>query len=161
MHQALTPTTMYRGRQGPAVGLKTRNNLLVVVLLLTSLPTHVQVGQDTIEHACSIVLDLALTTETEVSFTVPRFFFTLPLTSHTTKQASATALQCLASLLAAASRGPGVLQFCALQLIPGIIEFVISIAAEPKRIDQRVAVVGETLKALVAVLSSVTPDRSE
>jgi hypothetical protein len=56
-----------RGRQGGAVLLKTRNNLLVTVLLLTSLPTRVQVGQETVEHACAIILDMASKVDTEVS----------------------------------------------------------------------------------------------
>lgn len=76
-------------------------------------------------------------------------------------QASTTALQCLISLLAAVNRGPGVLQFCASQLIPGILEFIMGIASETKPSDRRVIVAGEMLKALITVLSSVASDRSE
>lgn len=63
----LMPSSRYRGRQGPAVALKTRNNLLAIVLLLTSLPSNVKVGQETVEHACFVIVDLALSSDKDVS----------------------------------------------------------------------------------------------
>ncbi|SGY43227.1 BQ5605_C001g00003 [Microbotryum silenes-dioicae] len=67
-----------RGRRGAAAILKTRNNLLAAVLLLTSLGPSIQVGQEVVEHACFIITSIALSPSSEV----------LP-----------TALHCLTSIL--------------------------------------------------------------
>lgn len=87
--------------------------------------------------------------------------FSLRLTLGS-KQVSTTALHCLTSLLAAASRGPGVLQFCVGQLLPGLIEYIARAAeADYASGDARLVALAEVLKAFVGVLSSVPIDRRE
>ncbi|SDA02873.1 BZ3501_MvSof-1269-A2-R1_Chr11g02774 [Microbotryum saponariae] len=128
-----------RGRRGAAAILKTRNNLLAAVLLLTSLGPSIQVGQEVVEHACFIITSIALSPSSEV----------LP-----------TALHCLTSVLAAASRGSGVLRYCVGQILPTLIEFVAKASkTELQAGDPTLIQVAEVLKALVAVLTGVAIDR--
>lgn len=41
-----------RGREGPAAVIKSKNNMLLVVLVLTNLGASVKVSQDVVEQAC-------------------------------------------------------------------------------------------------------------
>jgi hypothetical protein len=41
-----------RGREGPAAVVKSKNNMLLVVLVLTNLGASVKVSQDVVEQAC-------------------------------------------------------------------------------------------------------------
>ncbi|SGY11546.1 BQ5605_C090g13049 [Microbotryum silenes-dioicae] len=128
-----------RGRRGAAAILKTRNNLLAAVLLLTSLGPSIQVGQEVVEHACFIITSIALSPSSEV----------LP-----------TALHCLTSVLAAASRGSGVLRYCVGQILPTLIEFVAKASrTELQAGDPALVQLAEVLKALVVVLTGVAIDR--
>ncbi|GAA5946756.1 hypothetical protein JCM3775_005235 [Rhodotorula graminis] len=129
-----------RGRKSPGAVLKSKNNLLASVLILTSLPPGAQIGREVVEHACFLTGELALEGEGEVS---------------------AAALNCLASLLVAASRAnSGILAFCASQLVPGVIELV-AVAVERKYTAEnpRLRATDEAVKALVAVLLSVPVER--
>ncbi|SCV73304.1 BQ2448_7230 [Microbotryum intermedium] len=128
-----------RGRRGAAAIVKTRNNLLAAVLLLTSSGPSIKVGQEVAEHACFIITSIALSPSSEVS---------------------PTALHCLTSVLAAASRGFGVLQFCVGQILPTLIEFVAKASeSELQSGDAKLVQLAEVIKALVAVLTSVAVDR--
>lgn len=71
-------------------------------------------------------------------------------------QTSTTALHCLTSLLVAAARGSGVVQFCVGQLLPGMIEYIAR-AAESDYLpgDTQLVSLAEVLKAFVSVLGSV------
>ncbi|BGP50956.1 hypothetical protein JCM10450v2_006882 [Rhodotorula kratochvilovae] len=130
-----------RGRKSPSAVLKSKNNLLAAVLVLTSLPPGMQIGREVVEHACFLIIETALDGEGE---------------------ASTAALNCLTSLLLAASRSPtaGVLAFCASQLVPGVIE-LIAHAVERKYAanDARLKATDEAVKALIAVLMSVAAER--
>jgi hypothetical protein len=53
-------------RKSASAILKTKNNLLATVLLLTSLPANVKVGQEVVEHACFIITETALEGEGDV-----------------------------------------------------------------------------------------------
>lgn len=46
--------------------LKSKNNLLASVLILTSLPLGAQIGREVVEHACFLIVELALDGESEV-----------------------------------------------------------------------------------------------
>jgi hypothetical protein len=59
--------TTYRSRSGRAATLKTKNNLLASVLLLTALPSSVKIGQAVVEHACFLITQVALSDDSEVS----------------------------------------------------------------------------------------------
>ncbi|GAA5869068.1 hypothetical protein JCM16303_000350 [Sporobolomyces ruberrimus] len=130
-----------RGRKSASAVRKTKNNLLAAVLLLTSLPNHVKLGREVIEHACYLVTETALEGEGE---------------------ASTTALHCLVSLLLAASRsqGSGILSFCIGQLLPGVIELVARGAENNyAAVDPRYRALEEVLKSFVSVLLSVAAER--
>ncbi|GAA6022908.1 hypothetical protein JCM10207_006860 [Rhodosporidiobolus poonsookiae] len=122
-------------KSAPAV-LKTKNNLLATVLLLTSLPPAVKVGQEVVEHACFLISETALDGEAE---------------------ASITATHCLTSLLLASSRPGGafgVLSFCATQLVPTVVELVARTGERGYAAnDPRLKSADEAVRALVAVLT--------
>ncbi|BGP19331.1 hypothetical protein JCM10213v2_007420 [Rhodosporidiobolus nylandii] len=131
-----------RVRRSASAILKAKNNLLATVVLLTSLPPHAPVGQEVVEHACFLISETALDSESE---------------------ASTTALHCLISLLVAGSRSQaagGVLTFCIGQLLPTVVELV-SRAAEQAYMasDPRVKGTEEVLRAVVAVLLAVPAER--
>ncbi|KAM0751074.1 ARM repeat-containing protein [Meredithblackwellia eburnea MCA 4105] len=124
-----------RGRRGVGPALKAKNNLLAAVLLLTGLPSSVKISQATVEHACFLITQTALAEESETS---------------------TTALHCLTSLLAAAARGSGVIQFCVGQLLPGLIEFIARGAeADYQTGDPKLASLAEVVKSFVSVLTGV------
>ncbi|KAI5476389.1 Armadillo-type fold domain containing protein [Pseudohyphozyma bogoriensis] len=124
-----------RGRRGVSASLKTKNNLLASVLLLTGLPSTVKIGQAAVERACFLITQTALAPSDETS---------------------TIALHCLTSLLTAAARGSGVVQFCVGQLLPGVIEFIARAAEEDYQSgDPRLVGLAEVLKAFVGVLSGV------
>ncbi|GAA6050947.1 hypothetical protein JCM3770_005337 [Rhodotorula araucariae] len=129
-----------RGRKSPATVLKSKNNLLAAVLVLTSIPSGVQIGREVVEHTCFVIIETALDGEGE---------------------AVTAALNCLTSLLLAASRSPsGVLAFCAGQLVPGVIELVgNAVARNYAANDARFKATDEAVKALVGVLMSVAAER--
>ncbi|GAA5906312.1 AP-1 complex accessory protein LAA1 [Sporobolomyces salmoneus] len=130
-----------RGRKSASAVRKTKNNLLAAVLLLTSLPNHVKIGREVVEHACYLITETALEGEGE---------------------ASTTALHCLVSLLLAASRsqGSGILSFCSGQLLPGAIELVARAAEDNLTTqDPRYRSLEEVLKAFVPVLMSTSAER--
>ncbi|GAA5821540.1 hypothetical protein JCM11251_000898 [Rhodosporidiobolus azoricus] len=131
-----------RLRKSASAIQKTKNNLLATVLLLTSLPLHIQVGREVVEHACFLIVETALEGEGDGSI---------------------TALHCLVSLLLAGSRtqaAGGVLTFCLGQLLPGIIELV-GRAAESGYAanDPKLRGLDEALKALTTVLMAVPAER--
>lgn len=65
---AFTHASMvHRSRSGRAAALKTKNNLLASVLLLTALPSSVKMGQAVVEHACFLITQVALSDDSEVS----------------------------------------------------------------------------------------------
>ncbi|GEM12259.1 clathrin-coated vesicle protein [Rhodotorula toruloides] len=118
-----------------------RNNLLAVTLLLTALPPGVQVGSEVVEHACFLVSEIAL---------------------DTTSETSGVALNCFASLLLGASRSPqsDILAFCATQFVPAVVELVALTSLKGSEVDEvRLKAVDEVLKAFVAVLAAVAPER--
>ncbi|KAK4701730.1 HEAT repeat-containing protein 5, partial [Phenoliferia sp. Uapishka_3] len=124
-----------RGRSGFAAALKTKNNLLASVLLLTALPSSVKISQAAVEHACYLIIQTALSGDAETT---------------------TTALHCLTSLLAAASRGSGVVQFCVGQLLPGLIEYIARAAESDYQAgDPKLASLAEVLKSFVGVLTGV------
>ncbi|BGP10695.1 hypothetical protein JCM10049v2_006587 [Rhodotorula toruloides] len=130
-----------RVRKSTTAICKLRNNLLAVTLLLTTLPHTFQVGSEVVEHACFLVSEIALDTASE---------------------SSGVALNCVASLLLAASRTPqsGILAVCASHFVPAVVELVALSSRQGSGADDaRIKAVDEVLKAFVAVLASVAPER--
>lgn len=73
-------------------------------------------------------------------------------------QTTTTALHCLTSLLTAAARGSGVVQFCVGQLLPGLIEYIARAAeADYQPGDPKLVALAEVLKSFVGVLTAVGP----
>ncbi|GAA6032931.1 hypothetical protein JCM8097_000054 [Rhodosporidiobolus ruineniae] len=133
-----------RLRKSASAVLKTKNNLLATVLLLTSLPPNVQVGQEVVEHACFLIVETALEGEGD---------------------ASITALHCITSLLLGGARAHssgagGVLTFCLTQLLPGVVELVGKAAERGYAAnDPRFKGTEEAVKAFVGVLGAVPVER--
>ncbi|KAK4046606.1 hypothetical protein OIV83_005976 [Microbotryomycetes sp. JL201] len=125
-----------RGRQGAGVTIKMRGNLLAAALVITNLPSYVQIGADVIEHTCSVISEIAFTAGHE---------------------SSPVALHCLTTLIGASSSGPPILQYCVKQLVPVLVETVVKLG-RPGESDSTGAL-SEAVKALVTALMAVDDDR--
>ncbi|CAE7204243.1 unnamed protein product [Rhizoctonia solani] len=95
------------GRAGKSSVLKTKNNLLAAVLILTVTPTEVKLSRAAVEHCCFLISQ-KLTDNPEVSL---------------------AAAQCLKTLIAV-SQGNPLLQYVASMLFPGAITFVANCTGE-------------------------------
>ncbi|KAI5895636.1 ARM repeat-containing protein [Schizophyllum commune H4-8] len=127
-----------RGREGPAVTKKIKNNFLAAVLVLTVVPTSVKIGQPVVEHLCFLLTEKLVETS----------------------ELSLTAAQCARTLIGAAASGNVLLRLCAKLLMPGLIEFVAKMApaVNDRTIsDLHSAAIAETWKAFNTFFTSV-PD---
>ncbi|KAG8714844.1 hypothetical protein FRC11_006860 [Ceratobasidium sp. 423] len=95
------------GRAGKASILKTKNNLLAAVLILTVTPAEVKLSRAVVEHCCFLISQ-KLGESSEVSI---------------------AAAQCLKTLIAV-SQGNPLLQYTASMLFPGAITFVVNCTGE-------------------------------
>ncbi|KAL1740521.1 armadillo-type protein [Schizophyllum fasciatum] len=127
-----------RGREGPAVSKKIKNNFLAAVLVLTVVPPSVKVGQPVVEHLCFLLTEKLVETS----------------------ELSLTAAQCARTLIGAATSGNVLLRLCAKLLMPGLIEFIAKLApaVNDRTIsDSSAAAIAETWKAFNTFFVSV-PD---
>ncbi|TFY79847.1 hypothetical protein EWM64_g4165 [Hericium alpestre] len=127
-----------KGRQGAISSKKIKCNFLAAVLVLTVVPQSVKVGRAVVERCCFLISEkLSVADETTL-----------------------TAAHCAKTLLVASASGNRMLRHCAKMLLPGIISFVAKCASSSR--DQpdssRAAAIGEILKALGALLSTVVDD---
>ncbi|TRM58754.1 armadillo-type protein [Schizophyllum amplum] len=81
-----------RGREGPAVTKKIKNNFLAAVLVLTVIPSSVKIGQPVVEHTCFLITENC---------------------SKRAKCLSLTAAHCAKTLIGAAASGNTLLRLCA------------------------------------------------
>ncbi|KAH8921192.1 ARM repeat-containing protein [Atractiella rhizophila] len=125
------------GRQGVAVVLKRKNNMLALTLLLTSIPPTVKLSQGLIENCGFMLSQQAASDDAELS---------------------ALAVHCIRSLVLAAStpNRPG-LKYCLGQLLPGLIEVIAREAASPSMLDKtelRFSTLQDVLKTLMSFWSA-------
>ncbi|CAE6356393.1 unnamed protein product [Rhizoctonia solani] len=95
------------GRTGKASILKTKNNLLAAVLILTVTPAEVKLSRAAVEHCCFLISQ-KLSEAAEISL---------------------AAAQCLKTLITV-SQGNPLLQYTASMLFPGAISFVVGCTGE-------------------------------
>ncbi|KAJ1300539.1 hypothetical protein OPQ81_002194 [Rhizoctonia solani] len=95
------------GRSGKASIVKTKNNLLAAVLILTVTPVEVKLSRAAVEHCCFLISQ-KLCEPPEVSI---------------------AAAQCLKTLIAV-SQGNPLLQYAASMLFPGAISFIVNCTGE-------------------------------
>lgn len=150
-----------RTRAGRIAENKTKNSLLASTVILTSLPPQVPLSKSAIEYLCFL-----LTQKTLLS---------IPSDSPSSGNASAaviqTSLSCVRSLLLASVRGAPALLYSVGQLLPGMVQLVVSAVSslrteknqekEVDRNDSRVKALDETLKAFISLVAAVGEDHRE
>ncbi|KAI0784437.1 clathrin-coated vesicle protein [Abortiporus biennis] len=98
-----------RGRQGSVCQKKIQSNLLAAVLILTVIPTTVNIGHAVIDYLCSLILQKL---------------------SELGEDISLTAVHCARTLISSSiMTGNPLLQLCGRILLPGMIEVLLKIAS--------------------------------
>ncbi|GAC76103.1 uncharacterized conserved protein [Moesziomyces antarcticus T-34] len=122
LSQALQHVDDLRTRSGRVALNKTKNSLLSVVVVLTSIPVNVKVSQAVAEHACYLIVQKLLRFEEEVEqLQQTRSEDVLP---EGVEEIGLTAVNCARTVVLASSRGNAALLYCVGQLLPGLIEFI-------------------------------------
>ncbi|TDL16333.1 clathrin-coated vesicle protein [Rickenella mellea] len=125
-----------RGRSGPMITTKVTNNLLAAALILTVVPPSFGCSRAVIEHYC----------------------FLISSKFSESKEMSLTAAHCAKTLIAAGSSGNPLLQHCIKLLLPGMIEYIASVASmadNPASQEGHASAVDEVIKAFYTFFSSV------
>ncbi|EJD52751.1 ARM repeat-containing protein [Auricularia subglabra TFB-10046 SS5] len=127
-----------RGREGPIPQLKTKNNMLAAVLILTTVPIGVKLSNAVLEQCCFLISQRMA----EIS------------------EISLTAAHCAKTLINGATAGNPALQHCVRFLVPGMITYIARVAslatdAETPPPEIYVKAAEETLKAFTAFYNSV------
>lgn len=131
-----------RGREGPIPQLKTKNNMLAAVLILTTVPAGVKLSNAALEQCCFLITQRL----TEIS------------------ELSLTAAHCAKTLINGATAGNQALQHCVKFLVPGMITYIARVAslatdAETQPPEIYVKAAEETLKAFTAFYTSVSESK--
>ncbi|KAH7108306.1 ARM repeat-containing protein [Auriculariales sp. MPI-PUGE-AT-0066] len=127
-----------RGREGAVPQLKSKNNMLAAVLMLTSVPVGVRISQVALDQCCYLISQRL----TEVA------------------ELSLTAAHCAKTLIQGATAGNPSLQHCVKALVPGMITYVArvaSLASDPNSLppDLHLRAAEEVLKAFTAFYTSL------
>ncbi|KAH8115151.1 clathrin-coated vesicle protein [Phellopilus nigrolimitatus] len=127
-----------RGRQGAISTMKITNNLLAAVLILTVVTPQIGFSEAALEYCCSLISQKLLE-----------------------KEVSLTAAHCAKTIILAGASGNAMPKHCTKLLLPGLIEYVASVAAlvdNPSAQEAHVKGVDEILKAFSAFFSSTPED---
>ncbi|SAM82403.1 related to LAA1-AP-1 accessory protein involved in TGN-endosome transport [Ustilago bromivora] len=127
LSQALQHVDDLRTRAGRIALNKTKNSLLAVVVVLTSIPINIKVSQAVAEHACYLIVQKLLTFEEEVEQwkqTATSKGAEPQQLGEGVEEIGLTAVNCARTVVLASSRGNASLLYCVGQLLPGLIEFV-------------------------------------
>ncbi|KAJ1026819.1 hypothetical protein NDA16_002116 [Ustilago loliicola] len=127
LSQALQHVDDLRTRAGRIALNKTKNSLLAVVVVLTSIPINIKVSQAVAEHACYLIVQKLLTFEEEVEQwkqTAAAKGAEPQQLGEGVEEIGLTAVNCARTVVLASSRGNASLLYCVGQLLPGLIEFV-------------------------------------
>ncbi|QRW26225.1 HEAT repeat protein [Rhizoctonia solani] len=124
------------GRMGKASVLKTKNNLLAAVLILTVTPAEVKLSRAAVEHCCFLISQ-KLNEPVEISL---------------------AAAQCLKTLVTVSQSNP-LLQYVASMLFPGAISFVVNCTGEDEtgQVDC-LPTLEEIFRAFTSFFSHVSED---
>jgi hypothetical protein len=144
-----------RGRDGRISQMKTKNNMLAAVLVLTVVPPSIKLSQAAVEHCCYLI-GQKLTGPTEVRLK-PTSWGKFSMQS----QLSLTAAHCAKTLISAAS-GNTVLQHCIKFLVPSMISYVAHAASlqdDPAQQETHAKATDEILRAFTAFFSSLPEDK--
>ncbi|KIJ41885.1 hypothetical protein M422DRAFT_60390 [Sphaerobolus stellatus SS14] len=124
------------GRVGPASSNKVKSNILAAVLILTVVPSTLNLSQAVVEHCCFLISQKLLEPP----------------------QISLTATHCAKTLITAASTGNVLLQHCVRLLVPGMIIYIASVAAladEPDTQKLHAPATEEILKAFSTLVPTL------
>lgn len=135
--------------------MKITNNLLAAVLILTVVPPHVGLSEPALEHCCFLISQKLLDKEVCLAGGTAK-----QDCIHFSPQVSLTAAHCAKTLVFAATSGNRILNHCIKLLLPGIIEYVASVAAltsEQAAQDMQIKGTDEILKAFGSFFTS-TPE---
>ncbi|SPO23732.1 related to LAA1 - AP-1 accessory protein involved in TGN-endosome transport [Ustilago trichophora] len=127
LSQALQHVDDLRTRAGRIALNKTKNSLLAVVVVLTSIPINIKVSQPVAEHACYLIVQKLLHFEEEVEQwkqTAGTQGAEPQQLGEGVEEIGLTAVNCARTVVLASSRGNASLLYCVGQLLPGLIEFV-------------------------------------
>lgn len=127
LSQALQHVDDLRTRAGRIALNKTKNSLLAVVVVLTSISINIKVSQAVAEHACYLIVQKLLTFEEEVEQwkqTATAKGAEPQSLGEGVEEIGLTAVNCARTVVLASSRGNASLLYCVGQLLPGLIEFV-------------------------------------
>ncbi|CEH18868.1 Uncharacterized conserved protein [Ceraceosorus bombacis] len=136
MCAALNNIDELRARAGVIIDIKTRNSLLALTVVLTSLPNGVKASTSVIDHFC--------------------FLIAQKLHAGADSNIGLTALNCARSIMLASSKGGASFQYAVGLLLPKLVEFVAGEGAKLKQLDDvkaadlPVRLMGEAVKALAA-----------
>ncbi|KAF5377759.1 hypothetical protein D9757_008083 [Collybiopsis confluens] len=125
-----------RGRQGAACTKKVKNNLLAAVLILTSVPSTVKVGEPVIEHCCFQISEKLLE-------------------AH---EVSLTASHCARTLIAASASGNMLLRYCIKLLMPALIQYIakmVPLVNDGSIPESHVTAINEIWKAFAILFGSM------
>ncbi|EPQ31133.1 uncharacterized protein PFL1_01322 [Pseudozyma flocculosa PF-1] len=166
-----------RTRAGRVAENKTKNSLLAATVVVTAIPVTVKISQAVAEHACYLIVQKIAFDDDEED--ADEAGDDDGHARHATGGAgrgappvevAMTAVQCARSVILASSRGNPALQYCVGQLMPGLIEFVVTdgpraaaaaaraSAAKPRstlRRPPRLVAVEEIVKAFVGMLNTL------
>ncbi|KAL0567040.1 hypothetical protein V5O48_014955 [Marasmius crinis-equi] len=125
-----------RGREGIACTKKVKNNLLATVLILTSMPPNVKVGEAVIEHCCFLISQKIL----ELG------------------DATLNAVHCAKTLITASTAGNGLLRYAVKLLLPTLVEYIAKMAPHVKDgsiTESHSLAIGEIWKAFFTFFTSL------
>lgn len=135
--------------------MKITNNLLAAVLILTVVPPHVGLSEPALEHCCFLISQKLLDKEVSIVGGTAK-----QDSIHFSPQVSLTAAHCAKTLVFAATSGNRILNHCIKLLLPGLIEYIASVAAltsEQAAQDTQIKGTDEILKAFGSFFTS-TPE---
>ncbi|KAG8716699.1 hypothetical protein FRC08_008984 [Ceratobasidium sp. 394] len=123
------------GRASKTAILKTKNNLLAAVLILTVSPAELQSSRAAVEHCCFLISQKLLESA----------------------EVSLAAAQCLKTLVTISPNNQ-IMKFCASMLLPGAISFIVNCAAEDDAGQATMLPALEEVFRAVAVVFSQTAE---
>lgn len=150
-----------RGRQGPSVMLKVKNNMLAIVLVATTTRPGVALSRVVLEEACYIVGQRMEETE-EVSRHQSQAAGGPDCLGYV--QLHLTAIQCAKALLMSAARGNANLQSCVAHILPDMIRYLSTASTSADNLNPKSplwAGAKEIVQTLVAFVTTVDAAQSE
>ncbi|CAO1639306.1 unnamed protein product [Sympodiomycopsis kandeliae] len=143
-----------RGRAGRSVVTTTKNCLVAATVVLTSVSGNISVSRAVLEQLAYLINQKISSSSSSSIKTDSDTAQAKDMNADTDVEIGLTAANCARSILLASARegACGHVQFCAGQLLPGLIEYVVNAEQGDKEV---VVVVGEVLKCLESFASGL------